>query len=431
MQENPHMRQYERYPPNEMGFVPHPDSKYGSPREDSRFLSLSPSARLSVLDAPLPASFDSNGISYMARHGPIAASVPSKIGLFEASPPGSLPQKAPIPLDSISNLGQSSFAGKGNRMRGADLGSSPFNSGDESLGTRLMLSRRQPKPKVLSTSMPRFDIPVEDSDDDAFHFSGGEEDFIPTSIHDQVLTRDEQQRRYSRTEQDRKLARDSLSGIGTSNDLGKIGSSAAGSPSRYGPLFARQTQQQQEANSNLATSPSFGHVGSPLRNTSFHSDMSPPLRASRPSGEMSPSFPSLSSPPRQSSMSMLSQQLSRTRLSSKASEAIGGSHPMGDSNGTVTFGQQAPSSFSHFGATGGQRNVSGSSGERGHSTDRSQEEHHEAVFPMEDDFEESRRRSGGQPHHAAASKPPPAPAWSQIAARGAVARGGPEGPQKR
>src|SRR4051794_23536120 len=39
-----------------------PDSKYGSPRDEGR-LPMSPAAKgLSVLDAPLPASLDSNGI---------------------------------------------------------------------------------------------------------------------------------------------------------------------------------------------------------------------------------------------------------------------------------------------------------------------------------------------------------------------------------
>lgn len=403
-------RSHDHLHPRDTGSASHPDSNYGSPQEDSRFLSLSPAARLSVLDAPLPASFDSQGISYMARHGPVAASLPSKIGIS---------RKAPIPLDSVSNLGTPSFGGRGNPTRGGELGSSPFNSGDESLGTRLMHSRRHPKPKNLSMSMPRVDIPVEDSDDEAFHFSGGEEDYIPTSIHDQVLTRAEQQRRYSRTEQDRKAVRESLSGIGTPTDSGKVGSPAAGSPSRYGPLFARQTQQQQETNSNLATSPSaFGHVGSPLRNSSLNSGLSPPLRVSRPSGDISPSFPSLSSPPRQSSMSMLSQQLSRTRISNRTSEAAApnATHMSGEGNPTSIF---ATSPTANSGRSG-QRNISGGSGERGQSNDRFHEENSDTVFSMEDDFEESRKRSSGQvPFNP---KPAPQPAWSQVAARGSLAK---------
>ncbi|GAB1317038.1 hypothetical protein MFIFM68171_07248 [Madurella fahalii] len=61
-------------------------SANGSPRDDDANrigLGLSPgnAKGLSVLDAPLPASFDSNGISHAARYGPWPASVPSKFGL--------------------------------------------------------------------------------------------------------------------------------------------------------------------------------------------------------------------------------------------------------------------------------------------------------------------------------------------------------------
>ena len=415
--------------PKDTGFISQPDSKYGSPREDTRYLSLSPSARLSVLDAPLPASFDSQGISYMARHGPVAASLPSKMGVFESSPPASLPKKSPMPLDSISNIGSSGPASREHRSRGPDLGSSPFGSGDEGFGPRFMHSRRTPKPKLLSTSMPRVDIPIEDSDDDAFHFSGGEEDYIPTSIHDQVLTHDEQQRRYSRTEQDRRAVREALSGINTPNDpSSKVGSPTVGSPSRYGPLFARQQQHQQqqynnnEISSNLATSPSaFGHVGSPLRNSSLHPNASPSFRASKAPGDISPSFPSLSSPPRQSSMSVLSQQLSRTRLSSRA-EAAFSAAAAGDNASTpkpTAYYPVPPTSSistSNIAATA-HRNISNSSSSQGgsRSTDRIEEEPVDGVFSMEDDFEDHQRKrhSGGNSIISNQAQPP---AWSAVVA---------------
>ena len=442
-------RPYEQVTPKDNGYGSHPDSKYGSSREDSRYLSFSPSARLSVLDAPLPASFDSQGISYMARHGPVAASLPSKMGLLESSPSGSLPQKTSIPLDSVSNISGPSLIGRETRNRGSELGSSPFGSGDEGLGPRFMHSRRQPKPKILSTSMPRVDIPIEDSDDDAFHFSGGEEDYIPTSIHDQVFTRDEQQRRYSRTEQDRRPIIDSLSGIGTPADSSsKVGSPTAGSPSRYGTLFARQQQQQVEQYPAVATSPTsaFGHVGSPLRNSSFHLGASPSVRSAsnstKVSGDISPSFPSLSSPPRQSSMSVLSQQLSRTRISSKTADAagdgIGGGGAFGGP-GALYPAASTPSTSTSVATAGGvrypsnahhptssnsnpsvPRNLSGSSHGQGRNTDRIEEEQ-DGVFPMEDDFEDqqSRKRvsaSGIQSNHHSHSSSSFAPAWSAVAA---------------
>ena len=79
-------------PTIDTSYVSHPGSAYGSPREDemqNRFglgLSPVPSKGLSVLDAPLPASFDSNGVSWIARNGPVAASVPTKFGLESPTP---------------------------------------------------------------------------------------------------------------------------------------------------------------------------------------------------------------------------------------------------------------------------------------------------------------------------------------------------------
>ena len=377
-------RPFDRPPPRESDYLSDPDSKYGSPREESRFTSFSPNGRLSVLDAPLPASFDSQGVSWARQHGHIAASLPSKFSLLESSPPGSLPKKNHIPLDSIRNLQAPSFTGRDSRQRREDLGSSPLGSGDEGFGQRLMHSRRIPKAKMLSTSMPRVDLPVDDSDSD-FHFSGGEEDYIPTSLHDQIFTRDEQQqRRNSRTEQDRRGVRESLSGIVTPADSSKVGSPNPGSPSRYGGLFARQ---QQEQNANLASSPSaFGHVGSPLRNSSLHSGISPSTRPSI-AGDISPSFPSLSSPPRQSSMSALSQQLSRTRLSS---------NPSIPNDTSPSNKGLYPTRHSSAPTNNLNRAVSISS--IGRNTDRIEEEN-DTVFSMEEDFDEHRKRNSG---HASA-----------------------------
>lgn len=382
-QDNLTPRPFDRLPPRENDYLPDPDSKYGSPREESRYTSFSPNGRLSVLDAPLPASFDSQGVSWARQHGHVAASLPSKFSLLESSPPGSLPQKNHIPLDSIRNLQAPSFTGRDSRHRREDLGSSPLGSGDEGYGLRLMHSRRIPKAKMLSTSMPRVDLPVDDSDSE-FHFSGGEEDYIPTSLHDQIFTRDEQrQRRHSRTEQDRRGAMESLSGIVTPADSSKVGSPSTGSPSRYGGLFARQ---QQEQSGGMASSPSaFGHVGSPLRKSSLHPGASPSMRPSI-AGDMSPSLPSLSSPPRQTSMSALSQQLSRTRLSSNPSNP----------NDTSTSSKGLhPNRHSSAPTNNLNRAVSTSS--IGRSTDRIEEEN-DTVFSMEEDFDEQRKRNSGHAH---------------------------------
>ena len=379
-QENLTPRPFDRPPLKDGEFLLDPDNKYGSPREDPRFTSFSPNGRLSVLDAPLPASFDSQGVSWARHHGHVAASLPSKFSLLESSPPGSLPQKNHIPLDSIRNLQAPNFTARESRNRREDLGSSPLGSGDEGFGQRFMHSRRTPKPKMLSTSMPRVDLPIDDSDSD-FHFSGGEEDYIPTSLHDQIFTHDEQQqRRHSRTEQDRRGVREALGGIPTPADSSKVGSPSTGSPSRYGGLFALQ---QQEQNANMASSPSaFGHVGSPLRNSSLHAGASPSMRPSI-GGDMSPSFPSLSSPPRQSSMSALSQQLSRTRLSSNA--------PNPNEAPTSNKGLHPPR---HSSGTNNNQNRAVSTSSIGRNADRIEEEN-DTVFSMEEDFDEQRRRNSG------------------------------------
>ncbi|KAL9123759.1 MAG: hypothetical protein Q9217_006844 [Psora testacea] len=376
----PQPRAYDAIPSIDTDFA---SPKYGSPTDGPR-TAFSPSGYLGVLDAPLPASFDSQGISYIARHGPVAASVPSKFGLELSSPPSSVPQKAVAPSDA-TNLLQSSLAARRNpRSKAPDLGSSPLTSGDEGPSHRFMYSSRISKPKMLSASLPRAGMHTDDWDD-GFHFSEGEEtDYIPTSLHDQILTPQEKMRRLSRNDQDIRGVRESLSGMGTPGESSsKVGSPGTGSPSRYGVFFGRR---QQENNSNAAGSP-FGHVGSPLRNT--NPGASPSLRATtNETCEMSPSFPSFASPPRQSSMSILSQQLSRTRLSSKQSDSNEGCpatlHPSSarhSSAPTATFSRTTSSS-----ALGG--------------TGRIDEEQGESVFSLEEEEEDRSKRHSGTNNNA-------------------------------
>jgi hypothetical protein len=276
-------------------------SKYGSPVDESRH-PMSPIGH-TALDAPLPASFDSQGISYMARHGPVAASLPSKFGL-ELSPPPS--QRPGPPSDVLRSLHDTAF-GLESRKLPNHLGSSPPVIQDEGLGPRLMHSQRVTRPKILSASLPR--PTVLDDWDDSFTM---EEDYLPTNLHDDVLTPLERMRRLSRTEQDlntssgtRDFSSLGMTGTGSS----KVGSPLASSPSRFGAIFAKQRQKKEEESQTP-----FGHVGSPLRESSLNFRSSPSLRpiGSRPSsGDVSPF---LASPSRQSSMSMISQQLSSTSL---------------------------------------------------------------------------------------------------------------------
>lgn len=344
--------------------------KYGSPRDDSR-MPLSPVLHLSALDAPMPASFDSQGISYMARHGPVAASVPSKFGL--ESPPASLPKKATLPSDALRNLHDSAF-GREFRTKGPNLGSSPLGSGDELSGQRIMHSQRLPKPRMLSASLPRARAHAADDWDDGLLF-GQEEDFLPTSLHD-LLTPQEKTRRLSKTEQDPSILRESFSGLGTpAESSSKVGSPGTASPSRFGALFARQ--KREEESSQAPTGSVFGHVGSPLRNSSLHPSASPRLRASSSntiSGDLSPRF---ASPSRQSSMSMISQQLSRTRLASRASES---SAIPGDATSSAI-----QSGLARYPSSSSSSNLNRAISSSSMGTGRINEEQADGVFPMEEE----------------------------------------------
>lgn len=156
-----------------------PASAYGSPPgtsmagfdEHSRAsLGLSPVnvKVLSVLDAPLPASFDSNGISHAARYGPWPASVPSKFGI--ESPTPSLHNMRDAKDDRTSEtlklLHTSAFGSSGHlsaslQPHDSVMGSSPTAAGgqEEFFGKRFMHSSslRYSKPRLLSSSAPKVD----------------------------------------------------------------------------------------------------------------------------------------------------------------------------------------------------------------------------------------------------------------------------------
>lgn len=308
-------------------YASHPGSNYGSPRDEdsNRFgYGLSPVAAkgLSVLDAPMPSSFDSQGISYYKCLGHVSTSVPAKFGL--ESPPGSIgAAKDSRTSEALKNLHSSAF-GDDTRDRFNGIPSSP--PAEEYFGKRVMHSNRTVKQKIMSASLPKA---VVDQDwDNSFTF---EEDYLPGTLDD-LLTPQEKARRGSRNADDE--GRPSLhSGTGTPiNETGsKFGSPSNASPSRWGPLFQRhQQQKEEEEKSSIASRTSaFGHVGSPLRNSTLHPGASPSSRpVSNPrSGDSSPY--AVSSPPRQSSMSMISQQLQRTRLSrAESSGSDAGLHPV-------------------------------------------------------------------------------------------------------
>ncbi|KAJ5124670.1 uncharacterized protein N7515_008495 [Penicillium bovifimosum] len=281
---------YDGIPTIDTGLASDAGSKYGSPPEDVRFPMSPNNNHLSALDAGLPASFDSQGISHAARYGPVAASMPSQFG---QSPPAQRPGHADV-FRNLRDIGYGSSL----RKPSSYIGSSP-PAPEDTTGTRFMHSARPVKPRMLSASVPR-PTALEDWDEN-FPM---EEDYLPVNLHDDVLTPQEKLRRLSRTDND--LSSSHRSGFGmSSTSFSKTGSPLASSPSRFGALFAKQRQRKEEETHG---SSSF-HIGSPLRESSLNPITSPSLG---PIGDRRASHdgsPFVSSPGRQSSMSMISEQL--------------------------------------------------------------------------------------------------------------------------
>jgi len=297
-----------------------PASAYGSPRDEetSRLgLGLSPvnAKGLSVLDAPLPASFDSNGISLAARYGPWPASVPSKFGLESPSPSlhsardartsetlkllhtsafGSNEHLSPSAIGSSDTNGFGSSPPVGSATLGSVLGS------DEYYGKRLMHSSamRYTKPRLISSSVPKIDRDWEAE----FMF---EEDYVPGALANEVLTPAEKARRGSTTNTVRMT--DTMEPTAESLPVGatKFGSPLGASPSRWGPLFQRQKEEDFEAGGSTRSMKhvsAFGHVGSPLRNSSLASALTAELEGQPRTGSGN------------DSVSALTRQLRETQL---------------------------------------------------------------------------------------------------------------------
>ena len=329
--------------------IPQPNSRYGVPKDESH-TPLSPVTHLTTLDAPLPASFESNGISYIARHGPIAASVPVKFGL--ESPPPSLTKKSYVP-GTLRTLQDSAFGQEGQFVM-SNLGSSPMGPQEDGFGRRAMHSQKVNRPQMMSASLPQLE------DDLMF---GGEEDYVPANlVH--LLNDGERTRRASGKTEDPMSIRRALNGDFSS----KVGSPGGASPSRYSALFKEQSGSP------------FGHVGSPLRNGSMHLGTSPGRSVSRTSnGDLA--F-QVASPPRSSGMSALSQQFQQTRLSNENSSSL---HPVARRH--ASFGSRATY----------ERAVSSSSV----NTNRIDEEGPELVFTIdEDDYNSSAKASPRGPSKA-------------------------------
>jgi hypothetical protein len=212
------------------------------------------------------------------------------------------------------------------------------------------------------------------------------------------MTPQEKARRGSRNAEDE--SRLIHSGTGTPNNetATKFGSPSNASPSRWGPLFQRHQQQKEEEDKAAASRASaFGHVGSPLRNSSLHPSGSPSSRPiARPtvSGDSSPF---IASPPRQSTMSIISQQLQRTRLSTGSDPSL---HPVSAARPSSNL---IGSSATRSGLIGERQASSSSIGNGGSGRfttpiGEEQEEQGDFVFNMDDmeaDKKGEKRNSGG------------------------------------
>ncbi|KAK5625603.1 hypothetical protein RRF57_001318 [Xylaria bambusicola] len=363
----------------------HTSSGYGSPRDEEPTrlgLGLSPVGGLSVLDAPLPASFDSNGISNAARFpaGPWPSSVPSQFGLDSPSPSLNAAKDART-SEALKLLHHSAF-GSNDRLSSTVTGSSPpTQPPDEYFGRRPMHSSRYARTKVLSSSAPRVISGAIDRDwESEFPFS--EEDYVPDNLKE-LLTPAEKARRGSRAADDdinghrgngSSPSIVGLSGTGTPNaeSTSKFGSPLASSPSRWGPLFQRQHEEQEAKKHAIgASAGAFGHIGSPLRQSSLSADVMRSRVASR-SG----------------SLEGLSDQLQRTRIDGNGS---GGESPL----------LHPHSHIPRPGGRNGERHVSsGSISSSARYTTPIGEEDGEFVFKMDEDGERdstirARKRTSG------------------------------------
>ncbi|KAK3670666.1 hypothetical protein LTR78_009501 [Recurvomyces mirabilis] len=299
--------------------------QYGSPLQNDGFATSPPQRGLSVLDAPLPNSFDSNGISMAARNGPFASSVPSRFGID--SPPASYPRKSQFGNTALRDLHSSAFGDRGIDGHLAGLGSSPPSGPDEPLtfakrplhSDILRSSARQP---MMSASLgtKHFMTPFEQSDDED---DGGEarEDLLPAALVRDLKEDDSSLDGSRRRKEDEtpagflSAARRTLSSQGTPQDsrVGSLGSS----PSRYSSMFAKPSSGASETNG-------LGHVGSPLRNTGL----------ANPTGSKANV-----SPPQQSSMSVLTQEFQRAKLDPTRPEAqVNGGAMRSLSNGSTVRG---------------------------------------------------------------------------------------------
>jgi hypothetical protein len=240
----------------------------------------------------------------------------------------------------------------------------------------------------------------EDWDDAEDMVGKFEEDLLPGSLSD-LLTPQEKMRRFSRDQGEGEGTsfsnQPSMSRLGaspTTSDM-RFGSPSgvASSPSRFQSLWGKSQPTSNGFESGSPGASAFGHVGSPLRNSSLHPGASPSLRAlNRPTSGDSNSF--LSSPPRHTSMNMLSQHMSRTRLSSREEAGYSG-NPIHHGINRVTSGSSVGSSGGRLGM---DRAVSSS------SINRERIEEEQGLFSMEEEEDLAKGRDGASTTSSTSNK---------------------------
>ena len=356
-------------PQVDVSYVPG-SPQYGSPPQDTRFANSPKGKGLSVLDAPLPNSFDSNGISVAARNGPFARSVPTEFGI--QSPPSSMPHKSQLGNTAIRDLHQSAYGERG--MDNVLAGSSPPSGSDEPLTfpkrplhiARLQRPGRQIISASLGASVPNRSFEYSDDEEGD---SEREEDLLPASLRDLIPEGRSRRDSRSRLEAENTPAnflaaqRRTISGHATPNDS-RLASSLSSSPSRYINNTGRRPNDSETL------------IGSPLRNASFggFGAMSPRSTGAT-NGDISPT---VASPPRQASMSVLTQELQRTKLDAARTQAVAAVGMTRTMSGGSAGGRQSL-----------DRAVSG------HSVNRERIDEEQDLFDMDEVGEQSRGGANG------------------------------------
>ena len=312
-----------------------------------------------MLDAPLPNSFDSQGMSQAARFGPISSSAPLRFSI--ESPSSSLP-KTQLGYTALRDV-RPAF-GDTTNLDGVlhGLGSSPRDNEPLTFTKRPLHSERlaRSRPMMMSSSLDvrstRFatDTSSEEGSED-----GVGEDLLPSSLHD--LLPQEKLRRSSRHATDEESTKvpqpRRMLSSGYSSQENRIGSLSphSASPSRYSSMWAaRPSNNKADSDANF-----LGHVGSPLRPSN--------LRTSSSSGSPHANGGTVGG------MSMLTSELQRTNLGEGQS-------------------QQATSSFGMIRNTTNPPSLARSGlGDRGFSSnslgrDKIDEE---AMFSMEEDGDDT------------------------------------------